>query len=179
MRLIQILLGIATAIIVSLLAILGIKTFYPEPQQPARLIEMKPFPYRTFACEKGDAPCVERENEYYAEQQQAQEEENRARRDYEAALRVYNRGFFMAANVVGILVFLAGFFLVLRASLAGQGVLLGSMVAGLYTIIHGYLRGWDSTNDQVKFLVGLVVAVVIIGGSVFLLDRASRTSKTP
>ncbi len=100
MRLIQILLGIATAIIVSLLAILGIKTFYPEPQQPARLIEMKPFPYRTFACEKGDAPCVERENEYYAEQQQAQEEENRARRDYEAALRVYNRGFFMAANVV-------------------------------------------------------------------------------
>jgi hypothetical protein len=48
------------------------------------------------------------------------------------------------------------------------------MLAGLWSIVYGYGRGWGSVNDQLKFFIGLVIAALIIGSSVWLMERYQK-----
>jgi hypothetical protein len=172
----NILLGLATVVIVTSLINLGIKAFHPEPERPEYPIGARfgvPYP-GSLTCEKGDARCLEIRDQYLEDDEQnraAQEEFERTQRVYDEAMRVYNRDFFVAANLVGIIVFVAGFLLLFKTAIASQGMMIGVMMAGLVAIIEGYARGWNSTNDQLKFFVGLVIAVLIIGGSTWLMQR--------
>ncbi len=176
MKVINLILGLATAIIIAALAHLGIKAFHPEPIQPQPdILSAKPF--REFNCEKGDKECLAEQNAFYAEQDKQNQVEQLRYRAYEAELKVYNRDFFILANIIGILVFVGGFLLIFQAGIATHSVGLGVMIAGLYNIISGYVRGWDSTNDQLKFFVGLIVAGLIIGGSIWLMQRYAARKK--
>jgi len=172
----NVLLGLATVVIVVSLINLGIKAFHPEPERPEYPIGTRfSGPYSgSLTCESGDQKCLEIRNQYLAddaEARAAQEEFDRNQRAYEEAMRLYNRDYFVAANVVGILIFILGFFLLFRTALASQGMMIGIMMAGLAAVIEGYARGWNSTNDQLKFFVGLVIAILIIGGSTWLMQR--------
>lgn len=48
------------------------------------------------------------------------------------------------------------------------------MLAGLWSIIYGYAAGWGSVNDMFKFFFGLAVAIVVIGGSAWLMQRHAK-----
>jgi F0F1-type ATP synthase assembly protein I len=136
---------------------------------------MKPIPaYAPTPCAANDTQCKKELADYNAQQEAQQEQYNAAQKTYEDAMKVYNRNVFIAANIVGIVVFVAGFLLVLYAALAGQGATIGIMMAGLWGIIYGYMRGWDSIDDKLKFFVGLVIAVLVIGGSMWLIQRRQR-----
>jgi len=74
-------------------------------------------------------------------------------------------------------VFVVGFLLVLYADLAGNGVPIGIMMAGLWGIVYGYGRGWNSIDDQLKFFIGLVVAVIVLGGSMWLMQRHAKKAR--
>jgi len=63
-------------------------------------------------------------------------------------------------------------------SIVAQSVPIGIMIAGLWSIIYGYMRGWGSTNDQLKFFVGLVIAALVIGGSIWLIERYQKKRAT-
>jgi len=151
MKIINIILGIATAIILTALIHLGIKAFYPEPEREEYLLSIA----RSYAyekCKSEDTKCMDK---FYAEERTKEEE-------YRGTLRTYNRNLFIIANIVGILVFAFGFLL---------------LFAGLYSIVYGYGRGWNSTDDKMKFFVGLVIAVLVIGGSIWLMQRYYERSK--
>ncbi len=150
MKTINFVLGLGTAVILSALIGLGIAAFYQAPAAPNLIYPAGPMAQMA---------------QYQAEQEA-----------YHSAVQVYDRNLFIIANVIGVIVFVAGFFTVLNAGLAGQGVPVGIMLAGLWSIIYGYARGWGSIDDKLKFFIGLVIAVLVIGGSVWLLQRHAKRS---
>jgi Fe2+ transport system protein B len=182
MKIINIILGLGTAMILSALIDLGIRAFHPEPvytyNDPAlrQLYSYTPkaaYSYPERDCEK-NVKCLEEQKEFYEEERERQEEMREKENEYQDKVKVYNRDVFIIANIVGIIVFVSGFLLLFKTAIQSQSVLIGVMIAGLYSIIYGYVRGWNSTNDQLKFFVGLVIAISVIGGSIWLIERYSR-----
>jgi heme/copper-type cytochrome/quinol oxidase subunit 4 len=175
MKAVSIVLAIGTAIILGALINLGIAAFYPAPQYPAYPI----YPVEPAAapCPSNDVKCIQTNASSTATYQAQQDAYNQANQAYQDASSIYNRNLFVIANVIGIIVFLLGFFLVLYGGLASQGVPIGIMVAGLWSIIYGYARSWGSIDDKMKFIVGLVIAAIVIGGSMWLMQRHAKSGK--
>ncbi|MDD5547689.1 MAG: hypothetical protein PHN74_02210 [Candidatus Pacebacteria bacterium] len=169
---INLILGLGTAIILSSLIVLGIKAFHAEPVSPEYdNFSVKAMPSMYVACEKTDVKCTAEQVKYYEEQRIYQEKFDKENKIYQDKMKVYNRDVFIIANIVGILVFVAGFLILFNTAIVSQSVPVGIMISGLYGIIYGYARGWNSTNDQLKFFIGLVIAVLVIGGSMWLMQR--------
>ncbi|MEK7094445.1 MAG: hypothetical protein AAB903_03860 [Patescibacteria group bacterium] len=175
MKIINIVVGVATALILGSLIILGIRAFHPEPPQLDYAMFGKPIPYVETSCVKGDTDCIEKRDKYFKEQEAQQEVMNQKQKEWELTMKEYNRDIFVIANIIGILVFIGGFLVIFKTNVASQGVPIGMMLAGLWGIIYGYARGWWSTNDQLKFFVGLVIAALVIGGSTWLMDRYRKS----
>ena len=177
MKMVNVVLGLGTAIILGSLIILGIKAFYPEPVSPAYPGPMVAYPAQP--CATGDVKCQQQQADAYKADQAAQTQFNTLQQAYGDQMKVYNKNLFIIANVIGIIVFIFGFWLLFATAIAAQSVPIGIMVAGLWSIIYGYMRGWDSINDQLKFFVGLIIAVLVIGGSMWLIQRyaAKREAK--
>jgi len=172
MKMINFVLGLGTAIILAALITLGIKAFYPEPVVPM---------YPNYApsapivpCPSNDAKCVQSNQQIEIKQQAASDQFNTEQAAYESAMQVYNRNLFIIANVVGIIVFALGFWLLFATEIAAQSVPIGIMIAGLWSIIYGYARGWGSVDDQIKFFIGLIIAILVIGGSMWLIQRYAK-----
>lgn len=165
MKMVNIVLGIATAIILGALINLGIKAFYPEPVAPT-------YPNAPYVapCASGDKVCAQQLDTYNQQQAVYQQQEQ----TYQDVSNVYNKNLFIIANLIGILIFALGFWLIFGARLSSQGVPIGIMLAGLWSIIYGYGRGWGSVQDELKFFIGLVIAVIMIGGSMWLIERSQK-----
>jgi hypothetical protein len=171
MKAVNVILCIATAIILSALINLGISAFYPAPVAPT-------YPNANpvvIPCASADTIC---QNQQVVVVNQQQAQFNNQVSAYEDAMSVYDRNIFIIANIVGIIIFAAGFWLIFGAALASQGVPIGVMLAGLWSIVYGYARGWGSVDDQLKFFIGLVIAVLVIGGSMWLMQRHQRKGLT-
>lgn len=171
MKIINFVLGLATAVILSALIALGIAAFYSAPVAPA-------YPNTNIAsvvpCASADTACMQNNAKIEAQQQAAQDQYNSAETAYENARSVYNRNIFIIANIIGIVAFAVGFWLVFGVALASNAVPVGIMLAGLWSIMYGYARGWGSVGDQLKFFIGLVIAALVIGGSMWLIERHQK-----
>ncbi|MGD1003709.1 MAG: hypothetical protein ABR884_04025 [Minisyncoccia bacterium] len=172
MKIVNFVLGLATAVILAALIALGIAAFYPAPVAPSYPNTAVVAPVAP--CPSNDTACMQNNTKIEAQQQAAQDQYNNAETAYESASSVYNRNLFIIANIVGIIFFALGFWLVFGVALASNAVPVGIMLAGLWSIIYGYARGWGSVDDQLKFFVGLVIAVLIIGGSMWLIQRYQK-----
>ncbi len=169
MKVVNFVLGLATAVILAALIALGISAFYPAPQAPSYPNNDIGVP--VVPCASADTACMQNNAKIEVQQQAAQDQYNNAETAYENATSIYNRNIFIIANLVGIIVFAVGFWLIFGVALASNAVPVGIMLAGLWSIMYGYVRGWGSVDDQLKFFVGLVIAVLIIGGSMWLIQR--------
>jgi uncharacterized membrane protein len=175
MKIVNFVLGLATAIILGALINLGIAAFYPAPVAPSYPNSAVVAPI--VPCPSNDAACAQNNANIEAQQQAAQDQYNNAETAYESAESVYNRNLFIIANVVGIIVFAVGFWLIFGSIvLASNAVPIGIMLAGLWSIMYGYIRGWGSVGDQLKFFIGLVIAVFVIGGSMWLMQRHQKNA---
>ena len=172
MKVVNFVLGLATAMILAALIALGISAFYPAPVAPSYPNTAVVAPI--VPCASADIACMQNNTKIEAQQQTAQDQYNNAETAYESASSVYNRNLFIIANIVGIIFFALGFWLVFGVALASNAVPVGIMLAGLWSIVYGYARGWGSVDDQLKFFIGLVIAVLIIGGSMWLIQRYQK-----
>lgn len=171
MKVVNFVLGLAAAVILAALIGLGIAAFYPAPVAPS-------YPnaptQNVVPCASNDAACQAANAKIEQENQAAQDQFNNAETAYTAQVQIYDRNLFIIANIVGIVVFAIGFWLVLAGVLASNAVPVGIMLAGLWSIIYGYMRGWGSVDDRLKFFIGLVIAVIVIGGSMWLMQRYQK-----
>lgn len=171
MKIVNIILGLGTAIILGCLIVLGISAFYPEPTSPN-------YPDTTVApiapCASGDLQCAKTNAAYEAQQTAAQNQFNAEQDAYNNQIKIYDRNIFIIANVIGMVIFAFGFWLLFATAIAAQSVPIGIMIAGLWGIMYGYGRGWGSVGDQLKFVIGLVIAVLVIGGSMWLVQRYAK-----
>lgn len=172
MKVINFVLGLATAVILGSLIVLGIKAFYPEPVSPS--YPNVPVAAPTTPCASGDTTCIQQQTAATAAEQQAMDQFNQQQAVYENQMMVYDRNIFIIANILGMIVFAFGFWLLFATAVAAQSVPIGIMIAGLWAIIYGYGRGWYSVNDQLKFFIGLVIAILVIGGSMWLIQRYAK-----
>lgn len=172
MKVVNFVLGFGTAIILASLIVLGIKAFYPAPVAPS---------YPTIApstpvapCASNDTQCEQQNAQIEAQQNAAQDQFNQQEDAYEAQMMIYDRNVFIIANIVGIIVFAVGFWMLFATAIAAQSVPIGVMIAGLWGIIYGYGAGWYSVDDQLKFFIGLIIALLVIGGSMWLVQRYAK-----
>ena len=146
-KIMNFIIGGAIAVIVSTLLVLGLKIFIPPPQYPA-------YSYDYNSCASGDQACYER-----------QQRESRDRQEeYTKLSKTYGGKIFIAANVAGIIVLLLG--ILCFALGLGTNIGVGIILSGAFGIIYGYALGWAGADDAVKFGVGVVVALILIGGGV-------------
>jgi hypothetical protein len=177
MKVVNFVLGLATAVILAALIALGIAAFYPAPVAPEYPNTAVVAPI--VPCPSNDAVCAANNAKIEQENQVAQDQYNSAETAYTNEMQVYDKNLFIIANVVGIVVFAIGFWLIFGGiTLASNAVPVGMMLAGLWSIIYGYARGWGSVDDQLKFFIGLVIAVLVIGGSMWLMQRYQRNHPT-
>jgi Flp pilus assembly protein TadB len=176
MKIVNFVLGLGTAFILAALITLGIKAFYPEPVAPTYpnippSVPVAPCASADIQCQQNNAQL---EAQSQAQQTAAQDQFNQQEDGYTTAMQMYDRNLFIIANIVGIVVFAIGFWMLFATAVAAQSVPIGIMIAGLWSIIYGYGRGWGSVGDQLKFFIGLIIAVLVIGGSMWLIQRYAK-----
>lgn len=165
MKIINLILGLGIGIILASLVGFGIQAFYPAPEYPeADYSEVED---KNFSCDLYDEKCFDEETAYYKEQgrQRAEQDKEYSRqlKEYDEAVATYGRNFFIILNLIGLLIFLGGLFLLFVSVMATQSIAIGVTVAGLLSIIIGYMTtGWNNPGDQLQFVVGLLVAVVVV-----------------
>ncbi len=167
--------SLVVAILFILLVILGIRTFYDEPEAPEypappiRLIgaEAPPEPGtgeplycdRDGRCFMGDreltaedeAELTEEERLYIQEQRQFQERQ----RKYEDERVDYHRNVFIVASVLGVAAIALGLYLFRRVEAMPLGLLLG----GLGVVIFGWVQAAEDFGEIGEALLFAVVAV--------------------
>ena len=167
--------SLVVAILFILLVILGIRTFYDEPEDPgysARPInpirvDAPPQPGteeplycdRDGRCFKGDreltaedeAELTEEERLYIQEQRQFQERQ----RKYEDKRVDYHRNVFILASVLGVAAIALGLYLFRRVEAMPLGLLMG----GLGVVIFGWVQAAEDFGEIGEAPLFAVVAV--------------------
>ena len=161
--------GIGIAVVVYVTMLLGIQAFYPAPE------------YEDFC---GDEPRYEEPVMLYegctddmtlAEcRKQISEQKGRdikmeeCHQEYENAEEMYGRNFFIIASILGTIAILVAYFLLNITSLYITNISAGVACSGIVMVLWAFMRGWESTDEKLKFAVGLIIAVIIITLTVLL-----------
>ena len=167
--------GIGIAVVVYVTMLLGIQAFYPEPE------------YEDFC---GDEPRYEEPVMLYEGctddmtlgecRGQISEREGRdtkmeeCHQEYEDAEEDYGRNFFIIASILGTLALVVAFFLLNITSLYITNISAGIACSGIVMILWAFIRGWESTDEKLKFAVGLIIAVIIIVLTVKLNKKTEK-----
>ena len=164
MKVMNVVFGIGIAVLIYIVVLLGIQTFYPRPE------------VEDFGCDelRFEEPVLCNENMTIKEcsELKAQElikgESNEVKEcwdRYDEARDVYDRNFFLITAIIGFIAIIISMFLFGMINIAA-----GTAFSGLALIIFGFMIGWESTNDIIKFVIGLIITVVVI----YLAVRVNR-----
>lgn len=149
--LINLIVGLVIAATLSMLLVLGLRIFIPAPEYPR---------YDYSKCNNNDLnlrnDCMERFNRDIQAKQATYQE------DY----KEYSGKIFIASNIVGLVVLLIG--ILVFAIGWGVNIGIGILLAGAFGITFGYVLGWQGADDGIKFIIGLVVAIIVISGGVVI-----------
>jgi hypothetical protein len=171
--------SLVVAILLILFVILGIRTFYDEPEAPpypgARPYLVRPPPSEAVEesiycesdgrCFKGgrelteadEAKLTEEERLYLQEQRQFEEQQ----RKYEDDRVDYSRNVFILASVLGVAAVAGGLYLFRRVEAMPLGLLLG----GLGVVIYGWV---EAAEDFDEIGAAPMFAVVAVGLGIVL-----------
>lgn len=143
--------GVGIAIILFLVVILGIKTFYPEPT------------YDSYKCVYPQiAPCTPGTSatECAAQETAARADYEICSKKYQDARKIYDRNVFIISSLFGLIAIIIGFVIFFFSDFTNISA--GVASSGLALMIYGFMVGWDGADDVLKFSVGLILAFVII-----------------
>lgn len=165
--------GIGIAVVLYVTMLLGIQAFYPEPDYEAYCDTTVRYaePYYAFeGCT--DDMTVAQCRDQNVNQKDNSAEWQKCQEAYEKANESYGRNFFILASTLGVIALIVAFYLLVGiTSMSITNISAGVACAGIVMVLWAFIRGWDSTDDIVKFIVGLVIAVIVITLSVMLNKR--------
>ncbi len=185
--------GLVVAIMLVLSVILGVRTFYSEPegpQFPEERFGFEPFPAEPVFCEPDGSCFNERTGQEVTaeEAQQAQQEIEKEMGGFEREMREfeenhetfisderapYHRNVFILASVLGVAAVAVGLYLVRRV----EAMPLGLMLGGLGVIIYGWAQAAQDLREigEAPLFAAITVglAVVLASGYLFLGGRAA------
>lgn len=171
--------GIGVAVILFIVALLGTQVFYKAPvyddycnvsyySKPVMI-------YDYYSCPENITvkQCnllIKNSTTYTDEQNRIMQECNDK---FNTANKNYGQNIFIIMNVLGIIAVIVSLFLFSLMNIAA-----GVGFAGLAMIFYGFMRGWPSTGDTLKFVVALIVAALFITFAVIVNRRLNKNSKT-
>jgi len=165
--------GIGIAVVVYVTMLLGIQAFYPAPD------------YDVFC---GDEPRYEDPIMLYEEcademtlgecRKQIVEKDERGTKmegcyeGYRLAEEDYGRNFFIIASILGVIALIVSFSLFVKVtSMTVINITSGIACSGIVMILWAFIRGWEGADDKLKFVVGLIIAAIVITLTVILNKR--------
>ncbi|MBR9689300.1 MAG: hypothetical protein GOV01_00150 [Candidatus Altiarchaeota archaeon] len=169
--------GVGIAIMIFIVALLGIEVFYPRPD------------IADFGCNDIRAPkltpCTEnmtvgecRDLEF---QQMIDQENSQESKDcwdlYDSARDDYNRDFFLITAVLGFIAIIGSMYMFSMINIAA-----GTTSSGLALIVFGFMVGWQSTNDSIKFIVSIIITMVVVKFAIIVnkwYDVKNKGQSTP
>ncbi|MEK6927082.1 MAG: hypothetical protein AABX11_01480 [Nanoarchaeota archaeon] len=162
--------GIAIAVIIFIVVLLGIRAFYSEPtyeRYNCTYPDVKPY----YGCT--DNMTIAQCNALQASQSNTNTIEQKAydecSKQYETANKNYRTIVFFIVYILGIIALIASMFLLYMTNIAA-----GVSFAGIVLIFYGFTESWGTTNDILKFITGLVAAAVIIVFAVIINKKYSK-----
>ena len=149
--------GIGTAVVIFILILLGIQAFYPSPQYGNYCNNSYYEPYSIEKC-PDNITVGECRNLNIKENNKEIES---CYEKFNSVNKIYNKNFFIIASIIGVVLLIISYFLFSFPNIAA-----GIAFAGIILILTGFIRGWGSTNDMLKFIVGIIIAIIVIFFSV-------------
>jgi hypothetical protein len=168
--------GIGIAVVVYVTLLLGIQAFYPAPK------------YENFCSTEvryaepvsGYDSCTDNMTMLECRKQIDKKGVNtdevaKCNEDFRLADEVYGRNFFIAASILGTIALVAAFYLFLSVvGMTVTNITAGIACSGIVMIAWAFIRGWEGTDDKLKFMVGLIIAVIIITLTIMLNKKTEK-----
>lgn len=168
--------GIGIAVVVYVSMLLGIQAFYPAPQYDDFCDEETRYSEPFFGYEGcSDEMTLGECRKQISEGEGGKKEMQKCNEDWNAANEIYSKNFFIIASILGVLAVLISFFIFIRVtSITVTNITAGIACSGIVMILFAFMRGWQSTDDKLKFVVGLIIAAIVITLSVILNKRDKK-----
>lgn len=160
--LINFIIGMIIAAVLSMLLVLGLRIFIPAPEYPRYGYNVKEAP-----CPTNDPSCYQRQQEDSRRQQEA----------YQVKAKEYSGRIFIAANIMGLILLIIG--IIIFSMGFGTNIGAGIILSGGFGITYGYTLGWAGAADTVKFIFGLIIAILVITGGIMVNRMRARVTATP
>lgn len=175
-RVMNVVFGIGVAVILYIVVLLGIHVFYPGPDyQNYNCTEAKPIEIQI--CNPdisvGDCYAVVAGKQLNESRTQEEAAFKACDKSFQDKANNYNKNFLLITNVIGILIIIASLFLFLYFS-SMVNLSAGSAASGLALIFFGFITGWMSTTDKIKFILALIIAAIIITLAVIINKKYSK-----
>lgn len=148
--------GIGIAVLLFIVVLLGIRAFYPAPTWDkfnCTYPELKPY----FGCT--DNMTIAQCNTLQAAQEnsETQRKYDECSQRFNDADKAYGKIVFFITFIIGMIAVIISIFLLSMTNISA-----GVAFSGLTLIIYGFIRGWQATNDILKFITSIIAAAIII-----------------
>ena len=162
-------LGVGIFIVFALALFQGLETFYPTPQyddfctgHPGPIIYKEPTQCSNIpGLQNRASQCWDSKGEFFYTYDSngcpIDGVCDDCRIDYEDALDKHSTKIFIISIVIGILVFVAGLFL-----LSTEPVGSALMASGIWAVFYGVVKNWRNFTDSWRFLLLFILLIVLI-----------------
>jgi len=165
--------GIGIAVVVYVTMLLGIQAFYPEPEYEdfcgERVRYAEPVSFLEGCTDDMTVGECRTTN---TEKEDVKEERQECQKAHNEAEESYGKNFFIIASILGVVALIVSFYLLAITSVSITNISAGVASSGIVMILWGFMRGWDSTDEKLKFVVGLIIATIVIILAVKLNKKA-------
>lgn len=162
--------GIGIAVVVYVTLLLGIQAFYPVPKyedfcSPDVRYSEPVLGYEKCTDDMTMAEC----RKQMSEKGTGTDEMEKCNEDFRKADEIYGKNFFIIASILGTIALIVAFYLFLHVtSLTITNICAGIACSGIVMILWAFIRGWQGTDDKLKFIVGLIIAAIIVTLTIIL-----------
>lgn len=160
-RVMNVVFGIGIAVLLFIVVLLGIRAFYPAPtwEQFNCTYSSYVIPDKAIICPPNMTiqDCSNMQSSLQQNYSADQKRYDDCNKRFQDADKEYGKVVFFVAFIIGIFAVIASMFLLSMTNIAA-----GTAFAGLALIVYGFMRGWPTTNDALKFVASILAAIIII-----------------
>ena len=171
-RVMNVVFGIGIAILIFIVSTLGISVFYPRPEVEDFGCDSKRSNIGPQCSENMTVgECQELEfKQFIAEENNG--EYQKCWDNFSDVRDIYNKNYFLITSIIGFLAIIVSMYLFSMTNIAA-----GTAFSGLALIVFGFMVGWQSTDDVIKFIISLIITSVVIFFAVIVNKRYETGSK--
>lgn len=176
MKVMNVVFGIAIALAIFVLVLTSINVFYPGPDwRDNNCTEPKPVEIQICNPDMtvGDCYTVVAGKQINDSQANAQKKFDDCNKEFQDRMDKYDGNMLIVNYIIGLIVIIVGLFLIIYIP-SMVNLATGADFAGLALIFYGFIRGWMSTSDKIKFVLAVIITAVIVVFAIIVNKRYQK-----